>query len=37
MPDLSSYQLQLRYVLIDEGALLRAGGLPDANLAGLLF
>jgi len=37
VPDLSSYQLQLRYVLIDEGALLRAGGLPDANLAGLLF
>nr|WP_246814999.1 DUF4351 domain-containing protein [Parapusillimonas granuli] len=23
--------------MIDEGALLRAGGLPDANLAGLLF
>lgn len=28
--ELSSYQLQLRYLLIDEGELLRAGGLPEA-------
>ncbi|NYT83818.1 Rpn family recombination-promoting nuclease/putative transposase [Alcaligenaceae bacterium] len=35
--ELSSYQLQLRYLLIDEGELLRAGGLPDRNLAALLF
>ncbi len=37
VPGLSEYQLQMRYLLIDEGALLRAGGLPDRNLAALLF
>jgi len=35
--DLDDYQLQLRYLLIDEAALLRAGGLPEQNLAALLF
>ncbi|GEM_PF-889801 len=35
--DLADYQLRMRYLLVDEGALLRAGGLPDRNLAALLF
>jgi len=37
VPDLADYQLRMRYLLVDEGALLRAGGLPDRNLAALLF
>ncbi|MFC4298181.1 Rpn family recombination-promoting nuclease/putative transposase [Castellaniella hirudinis] len=36
-PALARYQPQLRYLLIDEGALLQAGALPDRNLATLLF
>lgn len=36
-PALARYQPQLRYLLIDEGALLQAGSLPDRNLAALLF
>jgi len=37
VPGLADYQLRMRYLLVDEGALLRAGGLPDCNLAALLF
>lgn len=37
VPELADYQLQMRYVLVDEAELLRAGGLPDLNLAALLF
>ena len=37
VPGLADYQLRMRYLLVDEGALLRAGGLPDRNLAALLF
>jgi hypothetical protein len=36
-PVLARYQPQMRYLLIDEGALLRAGALPERNLATLLF
>ncbi len=36
-PSLRSYVLQMRYLLIDEGALVRAGKLPEHNLAALLF
>ncbi|HEY9278636.1 MAG TPA: Rpn family recombination-promoting nuclease/putative transposase [Eoetvoesiella sp.] len=36
-PGLEPYRLQGRYLLVDEGALVRAGGLPDNNLAALLF
>lgn len=35
--ELAAYQLQIRYLLVDEAALLSAGGLPDLNLAALLF
>ena len=35
--DLRPYQLQMRYLLIEERSLLRASGLPDTNLAALLF
>jgi len=37
VPDLAGYQLGLRYVLVDQGALLQAGGLPERNLAAVLF
>lgn len=37
VPELAAYQPQMRYVLVDEAALLCAGGLPDQNLAALLF
>ncbi|HEY9281116.1 MAG TPA: Rpn family recombination-promoting nuclease/putative transposase [Eoetvoesiella sp.] len=36
-PALAPYTLQLRYLLVDEGALVRAGKLPEHNLAALLF
>ena len=35
--DLRPYQLQMRYLLVEERALLQAGGLPDTNLAALMF
>lgn len=34
---LRRYQLQFRYLLIDQGALVASGALPAHNLAGLLF
>ena len=38
MPEaLLPYQLQMRYLLIEERLLLQASGLPDANLATLMF
>lgn len=37
VPELLDYQLQIRYLLIDEGVLLREGRLPDQNMATLLF
>jgi len=37
IPGLSGYQLQMRYLLINEAELLQAGGLPERNLAALLF
>ncbi len=38
VPDeLRPYQLQMRYLLIEERLLLQAGGLPDTNLAALLI
>ncbi len=36
-PGLAPYMLQMRYLLIDEGALVRSGKLPANNLAALLF
>ena len=35
--DLQPYQLQMRYLLIEERLLLQASGLPDQNFAALLF
>lgn len=35
--DPASEMLAARYVLVDEGELVRSGNLPDANLAALLF
>lgn len=35
--DLQPYQLRMRYLLIEERLLLRVVGLPDTNLATLLF
>ena len=37
VPGLSDYQLNQRYLLIDEAALLRAAQLPEQNLAAVLF
>lgn len=36
-PGLRQYQPQYRYLLLDEGELVRAGALPHRNLASLLF
>ena len=36
-PGLQQYQPQLRYLLVDEGALVQAGQLPADNLTALLF
>lgn len=35
--DLQPYQPQMRYLLVHEGDLLQAAGLPQRNLATLLF
>ncbi len=36
-PGLRQYQPQYRYLLLDEGELVRSGALPHGNLASLLF
>jgi hypothetical protein len=36
-PELDPYILRMRYLLVDEGALVRVGTLPDDNFAALLF
>ncbi len=36
-PALQPYMLQMRYLLVDQGALVRSGKLPENNLAALLF
>ncbi|SHI19874.1 Rpn family recombination-promoting nuclease/putative transposase, partial [Pollutimonas bauzanensis] len=36
-PVLQPYQPDMRYLVLDEGALVEQGGLPGDNLAGLLF